>query len=123
MSKPPEPMPEIRGPLYIAGPMTGRPNHNFHTFRDAEKFIRAHYPELEIENPIENGGETPGEHPYGFYFKAGMQQLLRCNSIALLPGWVNSRGARAERIVADLIGMQVLTVERINDTFFIWETK
>jgi hypothetical protein len=90
--------------VYIAGPMTGLPEYNYPAFHAAAARFRA--TGREVENPAETfGGDTT--RPYEEYLGNGLAQLVRCNAIALLPGWEKSKGARIELGVAASMGMDV----------------
>lgn len=89
--------------VYIAGPMTGLPEFNYPTFRWAAHCLRdAGY---EVEDPSTNVNPTPGD--YHGWLRAGLAQLVRCDAVALLPGWEASGGARLEVNVGATLGMQV----------------
>ena len=87
--------------LYIAGPMSNLPEFNYPAFMDAERqLLAAGY---EVENPA-NPGHVNG-WTWQDYMKRGISQLVRCDGVALLPGWRKSRGAWIERDLALLLGM------------------
>lgn len=82
---------------YISGPMAGLPDLNFPAFNAVAERLR-HHNRL-VVNPAEvalPGGSTPHE-----FLHADLLTMLRdCNSLILLPGWPQSRGARLELAVA-----------------------
>lgn len=90
--------------VYIAGPMTGKPDFNYPAFfkaRDKWKEVGC-----DVLCPAENfGGDTTRE--YREYIKADLAMLLEADAIVLLPGWEQSRGARFELHVAQLLGLEV----------------
>jgi hypothetical protein len=96
--------------IYIAGPMTGKPDYNFPAFRAAaERLQRAGW---EAVNPAENfGGRT--DLPRDSYLRADIELLLRCDAMAMLPGWRDSRGARLEYLLAIELGLELLDAETI----------
>lgn len=106
--------------IYIAGPMRGIPLYNFPAFdaAAAKLWSEGH----EVVSPADMDRES-GLHPEtlpadfdwndvpsGFSAKAAfrrdMDELLRCDAIALLPGWRESYGATVEADVAKLVGLQ-----------------
>lgn len=93
--------------IYIAGPMRGYPEHNFPAFRDAEaRFARVGF---DVISPVTIGEALFGNDPSvpgGEYIRADVRALVDCASIALLPGWERSTGARCEAVVARTIGLQ-----------------
>lgn len=89
--------------IYIAGPMTGLPEFNYPSFQNAAVLLRAigH----EVEDPSTNENPTPDD--YHGWLRAGLAQLIRCDAVALLPGWESSGGARLEVNVAATLGLRV----------------
>lgn len=82
---------------YIAGPMTGYPDHNYPAFHKAAAEMRALG--WEVINPAENhGGRT--DLPREEYFRTDIPQLISCDAVCMLPGWENSEGARLEFAIA-----------------------
>ncbi len=65
----------------------------------------------QVENPAEHG-EIPG-FEWADYLRLDLQKLLTCQAIALLPGWMDSKGARLEFTVATNLGMRALHAEHI----------
>jgi hypothetical protein len=90
--------------VYIAGPMTGLPEHNFPAFFEAaERFAAGGF---KVVNPATNfGGRT--DLPRESYLRADVAMLSQCDAIAMLPGWEDSRGARLEYLIARELGLVV----------------
>lgn len=90
--------------IYVAGPMTGLPDHNIPAFRAATKALRAEG--LVVVDPSRRGSSIPG---WGWidYMRSALLDLVPCDEIALLPGWEKSSGARLEFHVATALGMKV----------------
>ena len=93
--------------IYIAGPMTGYPEHNYPAFHQAATMltILGH----DVESPAAGGQVEGWEWPD--YMRRGLHQLLTCDTIALLPGWQNSRGATIEHQLATDLGMTVIELD------------
>ena len=99
--------------LYIAGPMTGLPDFNYPAFYAAEDQLQSvGYRTL---NPARSAARhdaprfalpTAGSE-WSDYMRNGINQLIRADGIALLPGWEDSRGARVELCLAYDLAMQV----------------
>lgn len=94
--------------LYIAGPMTGLPEFNFPAFHAAADALKK--VGYEVENPAENGSEGT-DKDYRWYLRAGLDQLLRCDGVAVLEGWWESGGARWEVNTAGILGLPVRSVD------------
>jgi len=94
--------------IYLSGPMTGKPDHNFPAFHAAAKQFR----ELgwEVINPAEHfNGKT--DLPRATYLRKDLECLLQCDAIALLPGWHESEGARFEVMVAEKLRLKFFSID------------
>ena len=90
--------------IYISGPMTGLPDHNYPAFNAAEAQWEARG--WTVRNPARNfGGDENRKREE--YMRLDFEHLLEVDAIALLPGWQDSRGARAEIVVALELGLDV----------------
>ena len=93
--------------IYIAGPMTGLPDHNFPAFHAAAERLRQ--AGWETVNPAENfDGRT--DLPRETYLRADIELLATCDAVAMLPGWEDSRGAKLEYLLAWELNMPVIDV-------------
>ena len=90
--------------IYISGPMTGKPDHNYPAFHEtAERFRKAGW---DVANPAENfGGRT--DLPLEAYLREDISLLAYCNAVAMLPGWRDSQGATLEYLIACKLGLDV----------------
>jgi len=96
--------------IYIAGPMTGLPDHNFPAFHTAADRLRQ--AGWDVVNPAENfGGRT--DLPREDYLRADVGLLVSCDAVAMLGGWEDSRGAKLEYLLARELGMPVLDAETL----------
>lgn len=91
-----------RNRVYVAGPMSGMPGHNFPAFNAAADSLRAQG--WHVENPAEHG-EVDGA-TWADYMHCDVAMLASCSAIHLLPGWSKSRGATLEAYIAAALGMQ-----------------
>ena len=90
--------------IYIAGPMTGLPDLNFPAFHRAAAILRA--AGYEAINPAEiNPDPTAG---WEACMRADIAELVKCDGVALLPGWERSRGASLEAHIAHSLDMRLL---------------
>ena len=96
--------------IYIAGPMTGMPDHNFPAFHAAAR--RLQEAGWDVVNPAENfGGRT--DLPRESYLRADVALMVECDAIAMLSGWQESKGARLEYLLARAFGMEVLDAQTL----------
>lgn len=116
--------------MYLAGPMRGYAHFNFPAFNNAAKWLReqGHV----VFNPAEKDVEIYGESiassnaegsieeakkTHGFDLRKAMATdltwlCLNAEAIALLPGWQFSRGARAEHMAAEALGLEVCLIPK-----------
>ena len=113
--------------IYIAGPMRGYELYNFPAFDTAEEILTDQG--YDVVNPAnfdrDAGNEPtnlPADHdwtkaPEGFDLGetaiSDVSAIVNCDAIYMLDGWHDSRGAKAEKAVAEWLGKEVLyeTVE------------
>ena len=118
--------------IYIAGPMTRYPLFNFPAFDEAAAYIDKHFPGCVAVNPAQidrDYGFDPVTLPEGYdwnvipesvgtreeIIRRDIDALLTCHAIYMLPGWRQSRGARAEFNLAVWNGLQLLgDIEQCN---------
>lgn len=90
--------------FYLAGPMTGIPELNFPAFHAETARLRALG--YEVANPAEiNADPTSG---WLACMRDDIAHLVRCDGVALLPGWDRSRGATLERHIGAALGLLVV---------------
>jgi hypothetical protein len=112
--------------VYVAGPMRGIPEFNFPAFHAAATALRSIG--CTVFNPAERDNETHGtdiskgnatgdeaqatkDHGFNLRDALGDDMAYICKhaeAIALLPGWQNSKGAKAERATADALGLIIV---------------
>ncbi|TCV51354.1 DUF4406 domain-containing protein [Pseudomonas sp. 460] len=89
--------------IYLSGPMTGLPDLNFPAFHAMAARLRA--AGYAVINPAEL------EHPtkeWSDCLRRDIVALMECHTVATLPGWEHSKGARLEVLIADRLGMSVV---------------
>lgn len=114
--------------IYLAGPMTGIPHFNYPAFNAAAAILRADG--HEVFNPAEHDIETFGKDisnptgcavqaaaDHGFDRRAALKADLawicdHAEAIAVLPGWEQSSGARAEHALASALGLNVIRLPK-----------
>ena len=103
--------------VYLAGPMSGYPLHNFPAFDDAAAALRAagHVvvspAEIDRADGFDPADTLPPER-YGDFLRRSIRAMLDCEAIALLPHWEASKGAWLEFQIAKAIGMPVVPIPR-----------
>lgn len=115
--------------VYVAGPMRGIAEFNFPAFNAAARFLRdaGHT----VFNPAERdnekhgtdiskgnttGDEAQAARDHGFNLREALGADLawicaEADAIALLPGWENSKGAKAEAATATALGLKIIHLE------------
>ena len=108
--------------VYISGPMSGIKDLNFPAFNTAAAIWRAG--NHSVLNPAEKSSETSdpdkdvkaGSNDWIMYLKDDIKALVDCDAIAVLPGWIKSKGAKLEVHIATELSMPVydaMTLELI----------
>lgn len=97
--------------IYIAGPMTGRPDFNYPAFHLAAEQLRAKG--CTVENPAEN--DLPPGREWHEYLRNALTKMLTCDAVAVLHGWESSKGAALEVHVARALGMPVKPLADVVD--------
>jgi len=94
--------------VYISGPMTGIPGHNRRAFNKAAKRLRK--VGYKVINPAEMDHNLKKPLPWVQCLRRDIAQVVKCDGIALLPGWKDSRGAHLEVYIAKKLDMEVHSV-------------
>lgn len=95
--------------IYISGPMTGMPEHNFPLFNAEAARLRALG--YDVVNPVDiNPDPGPTWHEC---LRKDLLALLTCDTLVLLDGWMISQGAHLELHVAHRVGMRIVEVRHI----------
>lgn len=90
--------------IYISGAMSGQPELNFPLFHSEAARLRSLG--FDVVNPAEiNPDTTMSWHEC---LRKDLQELLTCDTIAMLPGWEGSQGAHLELHVAHRVGIKVV---------------
>lgn len=93
--------------VYIAGPITGNPNYK-QEFKMAEEILKEKG--AIVMNPsVLSEGFTWDE-----YMPITLAMLSVCDTIALLPGWENSRGSTIEYRTALSTGKTIIEFTSLN---------
>lgn len=103
--------------IYIAGPMSGIPNHNKEAFLEAEMRLLADgWTADQIFNPInheaslmvQTGQVRDTQEAYRLCMAIDCEFLCKeATHIKMLQGWENSKGAMAEWTLAKCLGLEI----------------
>ena len=111
----------MSGKIYVAGPMRGIPFYNSPLFDRTADTLRARG--YQVVNPCDldrdtyevdfslcpEGTENPALlPPLPELLLRDLDELSRCDAIALLPGYTESKGALTELAFANFCGLRVL---------------
>jgi hypothetical protein len=108
----PEPLtPGYTTPVYIAGPMRGRPEMGFPAFLDAAQRLRALGYEVKCPaEPDPDAGFDP--HDLRPALASVLSWIvLHAGAVVVLPGWEQSKGCRAEIAAAQAVGTPVYELD------------
>ena len=97
--------------IYLAGPMTGLPEYNYPAFHAEAARLRGLG--FHVENPAEN--QAPACGTWEGYMRIALRQMLKCDAVAFLPGWAESRGALLERYIAQQVGLATVPVSVLSE--------
>ncbi len=113
---------------YLGGPMRGYAQFNFPAFHAAAAMLRSMGHEVfspaekdnerhgtDISAGNSTGSEEEAAEKFGFNLRVALAEDLawicaHADGIALLPGWENSKGAKAEHATAVALGLEVIYV-------------
>lgn len=90
--------------VYLSGPMSGIPGHNFPAFMSWAQHLRAEG--WDVVNPAEIAQVSQAD--WHACMRNDVRELATCDAIALMPGWERSQGANLELHIAHRLGMEVL---------------
>lgn len=88
--------------VYVVGPVTGIEGLN----RDEFERVRGELARAGYAARIPHD-YVPRSYGWEAAMRASIAAMLRCDGVALLDGWQASRGAKAERDVAQAVGIPV----------------
>jgi hypothetical protein len=92
--------------IYLAGPMSGHYLHNFPVFEVAAQALRAQGYEVVSPHELE-AVDHDAPKAWDYYMRRALTSMMRCESLALLPGWSRSKGANLELHIARALGFTI----------------
>jgi hypothetical protein len=90
--------------IYLSGPMTGLPELNFPAFAAMTANLRA------------DGHTVTSSTLTAVPERRDIAALMDCDTVATLPGWEHSKGARLEVLIAERLGMTVVNAQNLVST-------
>lgn len=91
--------------VYISGPITSlKESVACKRFAEAEELLKQK--EYEVVNPMTLNHNH--NKLWNSYLKEDLNEMFNCHAIFLLEGWIHSKGARLEYIVAESLGMIIM---------------
>lgn len=99
--------------IYLSGPMSGYPEYNFPAFRAAAKRLRELG--LEVIDPSEIN--QPDLNSWEQCMKNALRDMMLCDTIVMLPGWQNSKGAVIELELSEKLGYHSYELEEFIDRY------
>lgn len=101
--------------VYLSGRITGNKKWK-EQFQEAEDFLlKLGFEKEEICNPLhlaESVEKTIKNPSYMHYMTNDIKHLMRCTDIYMLRGWWRSKGARLERHIAKVLGLEIIYQRR-----------
>lgn len=94
--------------VYLSGPMSGIPDNNFPAFHHWAARLRSQ------GHTVVSPAEIPESDTWENCLRADLRELCGCDTIALMPGWENSKGANLELHVAHRLGMAVMQLHEFD---------
>lgn len=100
--------------LYVGGKMTGVQDHNFPAFDAAKRALSDYCWDVttpaDISRRAQKTGNADGtisDADLQALFRLDVEEVLRSDAIAFLPGWETSGGSRFELMLAQKIGIPI----------------
>ena len=94
---------------YISGPMSGLPELNYPAFFAAESLLETSY--SKVLNPARLQLDKGQENKWENWMRKAIVMMMEATHVVLLPGWENSKGAKEEVRLAELLGMTIVYPE------------
>lgn len=85
--------------IYLSGKITGMETEAKYVFAAAEEKLKKEYPDSKIINPMKLD-HSQHNKSWEAYMKVCIIELCKCDMIAMLPNWQDSRGANMELEIA-----------------------
>lgn len=86
--------------------MTGYSDHNKQAFIDACQYLRDRG--FEVVSPKELSDQHGYGHNWEYYLKNDIRELVGCDAVVVLNGWMKSKGATLECYIAWRLKIPIL---------------
>ncbi len=93
--------------IYVSGPVTGIADGNLPAFERARHDVYEQRPGATVLLPH---WFVPAGADWQHAMRSCIETLVKCDAVALLPGWRDSHGARTEAGIAQMLGMALFEV-------------
>jgi hypothetical protein len=101
--------------IYISGQISGLPEAEaLSNFAKAKSCLEERYqfnPNIKIISPMHDIDHEHHDKSWESYMKEDIGELLRCDTIALLPNWSKSKGAKLEYLIAIYLNFDIIYLE------------
>jgi hypothetical protein len=95
--------------IYISGQISGLPEAEaLNNFEKAKSQLQIMHPDATIISPMHHIDHEHHDKSWESYMKQDIGELLKCNTIALLPNWSKSKGAKLEYLIATSLDFEVI---------------
>jgi len=95
------------GVCYISGPMSGLPELNYPAFFAAEEQLSSSF--SKILNPARLTLDEGQSNTWENWMRKAIAMMTEATHVFLLPGWQNSKGARLEVLIAESLGLTIIS--------------
>jgi len=100
--------------IYISGQISGLPEAEaLSNFEKAKSYLEERYqfnPNIKIISPMHDIEHEHHDKSWESYMKEDIGELLRCDTIAMLPNWGKSKGAKLEYLIATHLDLDVIFI-------------
>lgn len=102
--------------VYISGPITGVKNLNRPAFDEAKELLDEEgycgiIPlDFEFDREIIEALESDGEDSHHLYMRKCFEELSKCDMMAVLPNWYESKGVKYEMEVCKMLKIPVMVL-------------